>query len=52
MKLQEMSNRQLITAIELLERISYKNAIAFMTLKEYREELRIRCEQVFLRNME
>lgn len=47
-----MSNRELIKAIELLETLSDRNAIAFVMLKKYRDELRKRCEQVFLRNME
>ena len=47
MDFDRLNNTELIKAIKLLETLSDRNAIAFMTLKLYHEELRRRCEQVF-----
>ena len=45
-----MSNADLIKAIKLLETLSAKNPIAFMSLKLYNEELSRRCNVAFSKN--
>jgi hypothetical protein len=47
MTFEGMTNTDLIKAIKLLETLSAKNPIAFMSLKLYNDELSRRCKDAF-----